>query len=586
MERKLTAILAADIVGYSKMIRADEEGTLAAFRALRDAVISPLIEHHRGRVVKYMGDGLLVDFASIVDAVSCAVALQEALLVRNADHAQPITFRIGVNLGDVVIDGADIQGDGVNIAARLEGLARPGGVCLSGLAYDQVRDRLGLPFAHLGAKTLKNIDRAVDVWEWTAGATHAAARGTPYAAGRKKPSIAVLPFDNMSGDPEQAYFADGIAEDVITALSRARELLVIARNSSFSYRGQSVDIRQVGRDLGVTYVALGSVRRAGNRVRITAQLIEAESGTHLWAERYDRPLEDIFDVQDEMTVNISGAVGSEIRDTEKRRARASAPEDLSAWETLLKANWYVEQVTPEGMATGIALAHEVLETYGDNSDAYATIAYARGWQSIYGWGELGPMGAIDAAIEAARRAIALDARNDMAHCALCAASWLAGKHDAAIRAGQAAIALNPNAAYGLCWLACAQGWGGAETRPDAIAHAHFASRLVPQGPLAAYPLVVLSMCALLDGRYAEAIGHAHDTLRHLPTYGLAHRILAASLALDGQTDAAREAWGEAMRVHPQDMGVYMQAVRRVFGTREDADRYIEGMRLAGAEIPA
>ena len=297
MERRLAAIMAADVVGYSRLIRADEEGTIAALKALRADLIDPKIAEHRGRIVKLMGDGMLAEFPSVVDAVRTAVETQQAVTEHNSGLPEDkrIEFRVGINLGDIIIDGEDIQGDGVNVAARLEGLAQPGGVCISGSVHEQVRDRLDVPFEDLGEKEVKNIARPVRVWQWPndAAPVAAATEHEPLTL-PDKPSIAVLPFDNLSGDPEQEFFADGMAEDIITGLSRFRSLFVIARNSTFAYKGKSPDVREVAQDLGVRYILEGSVRRGGQRIRITAQLIDAEVGSHLWAERYDRDLEDIF----------------------------------------------------------------------------------------------------------------------------------------------------------------------------------------------------------------------------------------------------------------------------------------------------
>ena len=305
--RRLAAILAADVVAYSRMMAADESGTLAALKRHREAVFDPAVAEHNGRIVKLIGDGTLVEFASVVDAVNCALAIQRTLAAEIADGPK-ITLRIGVNLGDIIIDGDDIYGDGVNVAARLEPLAEPGGVCLASIVNESVGTRIDVAFSDGGEVHVKNIDRPIRIWKWHPGAAAEPARApkaepAPAKAERtEKPSIAVLPFTNMSGDQEQEYFSDGITEDIITDLSKVAGLLVIARNSSFAYKGRNVDIRTVGRELGVRSVLEGSIRRAGNRVRITAQLIDAADGGHLWAERYDRDLTDIFAVQDEVTL--------------------------------------------------------------------------------------------------------------------------------------------------------------------------------------------------------------------------------------------------------------------------------------------
>ncbi|MGE5201631.1 MAG: adenylate/guanylate cyclase domain-containing protein, partial [Acidobacteriota bacterium] len=329
VERKLAAILAADVAGYSRLMGVDEEGTLARLKAHRKELIDPKIAEHRGRVVKTTGDGILIEFPSVVDAVRCAVQVQQGMEKRNADIPadKQIRFRIGINVGDIIIDGDDIHGDGVNVAARLEGITEPGGICISDDAYRQVRDKLDLGFEDRGEQQLKNIARPVRVY-----------RVAPYkelASGKQtltlpdKPSIAVLPFQNMSGDSEQDYFCDGIVEDIITGLARIRWLFVIGRNSSFAYKGKALDIRQVGRELGVRYVLEGSVRKAGTRVRITAQLIDAQTGAHLWAERYDRPLDDIFALQDEITLSVVGAIEPSLRQAEIERVKRRRPDDLN-----------------------------------------------------------------------------------------------------------------------------------------------------------------------------------------------------------------------------------------------------------------
>src|SRR4051794_16811499 len=336
MERRLAAILAADVVGYSRLIGLDEEGTLRALRALRRELIDPAIAAHRGRVVKTTGDGMLVEFASVLDALRVAAAVQGAMAGRNADVAagRRIEFRIGIHQGDIVVEDGDIFGDGVNVAARLEGIAEPGGICVSARVQEDAAGRLDLDFEDLGEPVLKNIARPVRVYRMTAKSPHpdppppagegsaqrAQVGGEAALALPDKPSIAVLPFQNMSGDPEQEYFADGMVEEIITALSRIHWLFVIARNSSFTYKGQAVDVKQVGRELGVRYVLEGSVRKAGMRVRITGQLIDALTGTHLWADRFDGSLEDVFDLQDKIAVSVAGVIEPALQAAEMRRS--------------------------------------------------------------------------------------------------------------------------------------------------------------------------------------------------------------------------------------------------------------------------
>ena len=359
--RRLAAIVAADVAGYSRLVGADEEGTLAALTALRRELAHPKIEEHHGRIVRTTGDGLLVEFASVVDAVRCAVEVQRDMAQRNGPVPidRRIEFRIGINLGDIINDGDDIFGDGVNIAARLEALAEPGGICVSRVVRDQVRDKLPIGFEDRGEQRVKNIARPVRIYRvlLDAGAK-AVASSSPEPATRAqppfpdRPSIAVLPFQNMSGDPEQEYFADGMVEEIITALSRIRWLFVIARNSSFAYKGRAIDKKQVGRELGVRYVLEGSVRKAGNRVRITAQLIEALDGAHLWADRFDGSLEDIFDLQDKVASSVAGVIEPALQAAETARSANRPTHDLTAYDLYLRAY----EIVLEGSSPGAAFS--------------------------------------------------------------------------------------------------------------------------------------------------------------------------------------------------------------------------------------
>ncbi|MGB6634119.1 MAG: adenylate/guanylate cyclase domain-containing protein, partial [Bradyrhizobium sp.] len=337
VERRLAAILAADVAGYSRLMGADEVGTLAALKAHRRAIVDPAIDAHKGRIVKTTGDGMLVEFASAVDAVTCAMAMQSKMTERNINAAQKITFRIGINVGEVIVDEGDIFGDGVNVAARVENECEPGGVCLSGNAFEQVRGKTSFAFEDLGERSLKNIDRPVRLYtiRTAAYSAEATAKSRVRASAPlplpDKPSIAVLPFQNRSGDPEQEYFADGIVEDIITALSRFKSVFVIARNSSFTYKGRAVDVKQIGRELGVRYVLEGSVRKAANRVRITGQLVDTATGAHLWAERFDGGLSDIFDLQDQVTESVVGAIAPAVEKAEIERAKRKPTESLDAY---------------------------------------------------------------------------------------------------------------------------------------------------------------------------------------------------------------------------------------------------------------
>ena len=382
VERRLTAILAADIAGYSRLMGADEEGTLAVLKTLRREVADPKIKEHRGRIVNTSGDGLLSEFASVVDAIRCAVEVQREMAARNADvkPEQRIEFRIGINLGDIIIEGNDIFGDGVNIAARLEALAEPGGICVSRVVRDQVRDKLAISLEDMGEQQVKNIARPVRAYRAVL-AERADRPGIPLetAASRTvpdRPSIAVLPFTNVSGDSEQEYFVDGITEDIITALSKWRWFLVIARNSSFAYKGRPVDLKEVGRDLGVRYLLEGSMRRAGQRVRISSQLIDIATGTHLWAERYDRDLIDIFAVQDDITSRVVAAIEPALSRAESQRVIAKRPENMGAWDCCQRGFWHVHKGTRADGATAYGLFKQALALDPNLADAHLGLARA------------------------------------------------------------------------------------------------------------------------------------------------------------------------------------------------------------------
>jgi adenylate cyclase len=509
VERRLAAILAADVVGYGRLIRADEEGVLAALNALRKDLIEPKIAAHHGRVVKLMGDGMLAEFASVVDAVRMASEFQRSMAERNADRPedQRIAFRVGINLGDVVIEGDDIHGDGVNVAARLEGLADPGGICISGNVYEEVRDRVDLPFEDLGEREVKNINRPVRVWRWVADASvRAAAAGQGAAVVPlplpDKPSIAVLSFDNLSGDPEQEYFADGIAEDLITALSRIRWLFVTARNSTFTYKGRSSDVRQVGKELGVRYVLEGSVRKGGNRVRVTAQLIDATTGNHVWAERYDRELADLFDLQDEITEVIVTSVGPELDAMERDRARRKPPESLDAWESYQRGLWNLFQFTEDDNREAQRHFHRAIKLDPSFATAHAGLAFAHGLAVNSGFSK-DRTESLNQLRLGAQRAVAEDEKDAFGHALLARSYTYSAEYQAAIDAVQTAIDLNPNFAYAHHVLALAM---ISVNKPDeAIKAADAAARLSPHDPMYAYYDAARSIACFLTRDYEQAL---------------------------------------------------------------------------------
>ena len=391
VERRLAAILAADVAAYSRLMGVDEEGTLAALKRYRRELVDPKVTEHRGRIVKTTGDGMLVEFVSVVDAVRCAVDIQRGMGERNADVPQEncIEFRVGINIGDIISDDNDIYGDGVNVAARLEALAESGGIMVSRNVYDQVRDKLSFGFEDLGEQTVKNIARPIGVYHVSL-VENAAPIAVKGAAGTAKtevsstnrPSIAVLPFANMSGDPEQEYFADGISEDIITGLSKLRWFFVIARNSSFIYKGKAVDVKRVARDLGVRYVLEGSVRKGGNRVRITAQLIDAATNNHIWADRYDGELTDIFELQDEITKKVVAAIEPKLLEAEAMRSQPRSSEDLGAWDLVMKANSLLWRLTKADSDAAIAMLRSATERYPDYSPAHSMLAVALLFRAI------------------------------------------------------------------------------------------------------------------------------------------------------------------------------------------------------------
>lgn len=483
-ERRLAAILAADVVGYSRLVRVDEEGTVARLKALRAELFDPLLVEHRGRIVKLTGDGLLAEFGSIVDAVRAARAFQEIMTVRNAEPSGEgrIDFRIGVNLGDVIIDGDDIQGDGVNVAARLEGLARPGGVCVSDGVYEQVRDRLDLDFADMGEQTVKNIARPIRAWHWPPADSKTVPErlsGSPH----EKPSIAVLPFINMSGDAEQEYFVDGISEDIITELSKFRWLTVISRNSTFAYKGQSVDIPAVARKLNVGYVLEGSVRKAGGRVRITAQLIEAPINEHIWAEKYDRQLDDIFDLQDEMTRTIVGMIEPELANRERTRARAKPTENMNAWEVYQRGLHHRWRFSPADIKVAHGLFDRAIALDGDFAAAHAHRAWIAYVEIMMNTAS-DRARTLAAGIADAYRAIELDDRDALGYCAYGFVLTAAHDFTGAAQQFRRAVDLNPSFAAAHYGLGLALSFAGnPEDNALCLQAADFAMQLSPNDPM-------------------------------------------------------------------------------------------------------
>ena len=582
MERRLAAILAADVVGYTRLMGDDEAGTLERLKAHRKDFVAPKIAEHKGRIVKLMGDGLLAEFASVVDAVACAAALQDGMAERNADvpDARRITLRIGVNLGDIIVEGGDLYGDGVNIAARLEGLAEPGGVCISAKVHDEVANKLALGYEDMGPQELKNVAGPVRVYRVTpqAAETAAAPGGAESLRLPEKPSIAVLPFTNMSGDPEQEYFADGVSEDLITALSKIRWFFVIARNSTFTYKGQAVEVTQVAKELGVRYVLEGSVRKAGNRVRITAQLVDAPTGRHVWAERYDREIEDIFDLQDEMTQTIVGAVEPELGAAERERTAHKPPENLDAWESYQRGLWHMWTYGRDGNLEAAKLLERATDLDPGFTPAYAYGSYVHYSSVVMGWSE-DPEQSLDTGMTLAKKALALDDKDPVAYFAAGRIYMMRGRHDDSIASLETSIELNPSFAQAYHGLGMALTLAG--RLEDAKAALRQAERLSPRDPILWASTVVHALACVLSRDYEEAVHWARKTIQNPRAKGYwPHAVLAAALAQLDRIEEARAAVAAALDEKPDLSLAYLE---KTLPTKQPGGLapYLDGLRQAG-----
>jgi TolB-like protein/class 3 adenylate cyclase len=580
--RCLAAILAADVVGYSRLIGADEEGTLNRLRSIRAEFIDPKITEHRGRIVKTTGDGLLVEFSSVVDALRCASEWQRRVAERNAGEPGDvrIDFRIGVHQGDVVVEDGDIFGDGVNVAARLEGMAEPGGICVSARVQEDAAGRLDLTFEDLGEQSLRNIARSVRVYRVRLATTENTRKVTLTGSGPTltlpdKPSIAVLPFANMSGDPEQEYFADGMVEKIITALSRIRWLFVIARNSSFTYKGQSVDVKQVGRELGVRYVLEGSVRKAGQRVRITGQLIDAVTGAHLWADRFDGSLEDIFELQDKIALTVAGVIEPALQAAEMRRSAARPMTDLSAYDLYLRALATYYPPTKGRTFAALGLLEQALAIDPHYGPALCWAAICNLTLVRDGWAEESETSRREA-IDLAR--LALDvAENDpriLANATLVLA--LFGEDIGAMMGlVDRALALNPSYARGWYVSSALRVWAG---QPDlAIEHVETSLRLSPRERMG-QPLVVMGWAYFFKRQFDEAASKLLLSIQDHPGCPDSYRFLAACHAHMGRLDEARAIVARLRAITPQ-------IVPRDLPWRnpEDRELLLSGLRLAAGE---
>ncbi|MEH2531838.1 TolB-like protein/class 3 adenylate cyclase [Bradyrhizobium sp. AZCC 1588] len=585
VERRLAAILAADVAGSCRLIGIDEEGTLARLKALRRTLFDPKIAQHHGRVVKNTGDGAIAEFASVVDAVRCADEIQRGMAEQNIDVPQDkrIELRIGIHVGDIIIEENDIFGDGVNIAVRLEGIAEPGGISISDDARRQIRGKVDVTFEDLGSQSLKNIAEPMRVWRVPYG------RAVPAVPNRwpvdetlalpNKPSIAVLPFTNLSSDPEQEYFADGMVDDIITALSHFKALFVIARNSSFTYKGRAVDVTQVGRELGVRYLLEGSVRKATNRVRITGQLVDTATGGHLWADRFDGGLGDIFDLQDQVTESVVGAIAPALEKAEIERAKRKPTESLDAYALYLRglarlyqfANRQANKEALRLFNRAIKLDPDFASAYGRAACCYAQ-AKASGWISD-------TANEIAEVTRLAYRAVELGKDDAIA---LADSGWALALvvRDLGVGAGliDRALVLNSNLAEAFLYGGWAKTWLG---EPEsAIERFARAMRLSPIGPRVAGMRVGTAHAHFFLGRYDEAASWADRALQDNPDFQPGLRIDAASNAMAGRAEQAHKAMARLRQLNP---ALRISSVKSVLGPyrHEDFSRYEEGLRRAG-----
>ena len=577
--RRLAAILVADVVGYSRMMGADESGTLTALKRHRETLFDPAVAAHNGRIVKLIGDGTLVEFASVIDAVNCALAIQRDLQKQMKSN-DAITLRIGVNLGDIIIDGDDIYGDGVNVAARLEPLAEPGGVCIASIVNESVANRVGARFVDSGEVQLKNVARPIRLWKWHPGTDDGATVALLPAAAAAcpdKPSIAVLPFANMSGDPEQEYFSDGITGDIITDLSKIDGLLVVARNSCFAYKGRNVDIRTVGRELGVRSVLEGSIRRVGNRVRITAELIDASDGSHMWAERYDRDLTDIFAVQDEITLQIVNALKVTLSAAEKERLAGSGTGNIEAHDAFLRGRELILAATKDrgSYERAIDLFNTAIALDPDYGAPYAGLAMAHNVDYHNQITDNGDK-ALDIAAGFADEALARGRNDPFALFVAAIVATFRGRLEDAATWADAAVALSPSFAPAHMARGTIDVYSGSPL--SAIPEIELAIRLDPLRHQ--QYLHFLGTAYLTAGKYEAAAAVFKERIRVAPKTDLSRAFLASTLGHLGLFDEARQVWREVLTLNPKYS--FDEHVGRLpFKNQADVDRIRAGLTAAG-----
>jgi adenylate cyclase len=575
--RRLSVIVSADLAGYSRLMGVDEVGTRTTLRLHRRELIDPLIASHGGRVVKTMGDGLLLEFPSVVGAVECSVAVQEGMAKRNKalEEAEKFAFRIGINLVDILIEDEDIHGDGVNVAARLEALAEPGGICVSERVYDDIRDRLNLNFADLGKRNLKNISRAIQCWAWhPASAEKRQAKSTREFL--KAPVLVVLPFNNFSNDPEYEFFADGLSEDLTTLLSAYRDFPVIARNSAFRFKGKEFDVTEAGKQLGADYAVEGSVRVAGNRMRVNAQLIDISTGHHLWAQRYDRNIEDIFTIQDELSLQIAAMISPTVVRNEGSRANAATSEDIGHWAAMVRIRQHL--MSPEGKATASARAAllEQERTHPEDSMVQALMAWFMSVEIVSGARDFREVR--KEMLERSRRALQLDPTNYLAYNMLALGEQFHGHLEAALQANEKSIELNPSAGLSYAWRATTKCLLG--QLEESLEDFAMMERLSPLDPLLPASDVNKARSLLFMGRFDEAIETAKRSVDAAPNLAYSRIALVSALGNAGMIKAAEEQATEFRERFPD---VKLESVFVNFKTRnpKDYELFKHGLEVAG-----
>ena len=576
IKRKLTAIFSADVKGYSRLMGDDEETTVRTITAYRE-VMRGLIQGQNGRVVDAKGDNLLAEFPSVVDAVRCAVDIQKELGVKNSDlpEHRKMEFRIGINLGDVIEEKESIYGDGVNVAARIEGLAAGGGICISGTAFDQVESKIGLEFEYLGEQAVKNIKKPVRVYRVKMESSISDFGMSVELPLPDKPSIAVLPFVNMSGDPEQEYFSDGITEEIITGISKVPHLFVIARTSTFTYKDKSVKVQQVGSELGVRYVLEGSVRKAGERLRITAQLVDAATGEHLWAERYDGILKDVFALQDEITLKILNALQVKLTAGEQAQLWSKGTDNLKAYLKYLQAREHVYQMNQENNVLGRQMLEEVIRLDPNYAMAYMTLAHTHALDISYGTYK-SLKESLKRALDLVEKAIDLDGSLAEAHSILGFIYQLKRQHKKAIAEGKRAVGINPNSANSHARLGLFLRYAG--RFEEALSSVLKAIRLNPFPP--GYYFYQLGMVYCMMERYEEAIAACKEGIRREPNNIFAHTSLAIIYILSVREQDARREAAEVLRIDP-NFSINRHSESLTYKNQADATRLIEALRKAG-----